>query len=232
MSQGNIFEKEQNMKPSLGGLLLAVWTSCVRILESLYVMSSQQREYNDREIAEQARYLCSKYIEARFKRSDLCLYKPNSNNKRHEVKLEATCSQDVVDTLCEVGELLEKSYPLLFNNVVGQLNFRLSLELVVCDVFNRVCDQIIASGINWGRIVALYAFSGALALDCTKYGDARLVKLVSKWMARFTRSRLCPWIQQNGGWEGLVKNFRQEKCSVLSSLFNWMASTLRMSIGK
>ena len=213
MPQDNISETKPKMKPSFGDLLFAVWTSIVHILDSLpklgYIMGSQQREINDREIGEQARYLCSKYIEARFNRSELCLYKPKakSNSKRPEIKFEATCSQDVFDTLCEMGELLEKSYPLLFNNVVGQLNFRLSLELVVCDVFNRVCDQIIASGISWGRIVALYAFAGALALDCTKYGDARLVKLVSKWMARFTTSRLCPWIRQNGGWVRFCKLF-------------------------
>lgn len=176
-----------------------------RRLES--AMNSYYMELSDREIGEQSRYLCYYYIEARFARSDLCLYKGKNKMPEKWERFEARCSQDVLDTLCEMGELLEKTYPLVFNNVVEQLNFHLILELVVCDVFNRVCDQIIVSGINWAKIVALYAFAGSLALDCTKYGDARLVKLVSKWMARFTTTRLSPWIRQHGGWVRTFVNF-------------------------
>ena len=77
-------------------------------------MSSHRQELNDREIGEQSRYLCSNYIEARFNRSDLCL---KAKNRLPET-FEASCSPDVLNTLCEMGELLETTYPLLFNNIV------------------------------------------------------------------------------------------------------------------
>lgn len=155
------------------------------------------------QISEQAAFLCQKYIEARFTRSELCFFNPK-NRKNERLDSPATCSEDVIKTLCEVGTLLENSYPKLYVNVLEQLNFRINLGILVCHMFNRVSENIIASGINWGRIVALYAFAGALAYDFTQAGDTRFIRNVSGWMGRFCARRLSPWIRQNGGWVSRV----------------------------
>lgn len=175
----------------------------------------------DVKISEQAAFLCQKYIESRFTRSDLCVYRPKKGTK--DDRPAVTCSEDVVNTLCEIGALLEDTYPKLYNNVLQQLNFRINLGILACHMFNRVSERIIASGITWGRIVALYAFAGALAYDFTQAGDARFIRNVSGWMGCFTAKRLSPWIRQNGGWKGLVKHFKEEENSMMSSINRWLA---------
>ena len=168
----------------------------------LFPKSRRRVKYNqlaeETEISEQAAFLCQKYIEARFTRSDLCYYNPKSRNKGQTCS--AVCSEDVVKTLCEMGSLLEDNYPRLYNNVLEQLNFRINLGILVCHMFNRVSEQIISSGVSWARIVALYAFAGALAYDFTQAGDTRFIRSVSGWMGQFSAKRLSPWIRQNGGW--------------------------------
>ena len=150
------------------------------------------------EISEQAAFLCQKYIEARFTRSDLCYFNPRSRKK--DAQSLAGCPEDVVQTLCEIGALLERSYPKLYNNVLDQLNYRVNLAILVCNMFNRVSEQIVVSGVSWARIVAVYAFAGALAYDFTQTGDTRFIRSVSNWMGHFSAKRLSPWIRQNGGW--------------------------------
>lgn len=172
-------------------------------------------------ISEQAAFLCQKYIEARFTRSELCFFNPKSR-KNERLDSFATCPEDVIKTLCEVGTLLENSYPKLYVNVLEQLNFRINLGILVCHMFNRVSENIIASGINWGRIVAVYAFAGALAYDFTQAGDTRFIRNVSGWMGRFCARRLSPWIRQNGGWEGLVTHFKEEERSVMNFFSKWL----------
>lgn len=150
----------------------------------------------DAEISEQAAFLCQKYIEDRFARANLCL----SRRSREKQIPEATFSEDVLQTLCEMCKLLEDCHPNLFVNVLDQLNFRINLGILVYDMFSRVCENIISSGITWARIVALHSFAGALAHDFTQHGDTRFIHYISKWMAHFTGKHLCPWIRDNGGW--------------------------------
>ena len=187
-------------------MLGIVWNFLVRawrtISELLFPkrrrLTALNQSAEEVEISEQAAFLCQKYIEARFTRSELCFYNPKSRSKGRASS--AICSEEVVQTLCEVGTLLESNYPKLYNNVLEQLNFRINLGILVCHMFNRVSEQIIASGINWARIVAVYAFAGALAYDFTQAGDTRFVRNVSSWMGQFSAKRLSPWIRQNGGW--------------------------------
>jgi Apoptosis regulator proteins, Bcl-2 family len=48
-------------------------------------------------------------------------------------------------------------------------------------------DQVI----SWGRIIALLAFSGAVAAECDQ---------VVLWTSSFVDQRLISWIQRNKGW--------------------------------
>lgn len=184
-------------------MLTVIWNFLVRIWMSISFpllkrTTTHNQSVEEIEISQQAAFLCQKYIEARFTRSQLCIYNPKSRNKNRSPSV--VCSEDVVRTLCEIGTLLENNYPKLYNNVLDQLNFRITLGILVCHMFNRVCEQIVASGVSWSRIVAVYAFAGALAYDFTQAGDTRFVRSVADWMGHFSAKRLSPWIRQNGGW--------------------------------
>lgn len=182
------------------GFVVRVWSTISYYLFPRRIKASKRNKSAEEiEISEQAAFLCQKYIEARFTRSNLCYYNPKSRNK-DGVRELAGCPEDVVLTLCEMGTLLERGYPKLYNNVLDQLNCRINLGILVCNMFNRVSEQIIVSGVSWARIVAVYAFAGALAYDFTQTGDTRFIRSLSSWMGHFSAKRLSPWIRQNGGW--------------------------------
>lgn len=156
-----------------------------------------QPTYTDVELGEQAAYLCQKYIEHRLARSpNLCVVQKFRGKQIWKSK----CSDDVLQILCEMCKLLEECHPLLFVNVLEQLNFRINLGILVRDMFNRVCEHIISSGITWARIIALYSFAGALAHDLLQHNDTRFIPNLSRWMAHFTKKHLCLWIRDHGGW--------------------------------
>lgn len=78
-------------------------------------------------------------------------------------------------------------------------------------IFKGLVEQLFRDGINWGRIIALYAFGGALALDCAVNDERRtLVGQVAEWIAIFTRNRLEPWIQLSGGWSAFVSWYEED----------------------
>jgi len=88
----------------------------------------------------------------------------------------------------------------------------------MCKVFSEMCDQLhitpynaqtqfvtivnelFSDGIRWGRIVALFAFAGCLAVQCIEKEMPVLVDQVVEWTTTYADSHLISWIQQNGNW--------------------------------
>ncbi|XP_040833858.1 apoptosis regulator BAX isoform X2 [Ochotona curzoniae] len=76
------------------------------------------------------------------------------------------------------------------------------------EVFFRVAADMFADGhFNWGRIVALFYFATKLVLKalCTKVPE--LIRTIMGWTLDFLRERLLGWIQEQGGWDGLLSYF-------------------------
>ncbi|ERE71140.1 trans-1,2-dihydrobenzene-1,2-diol dehydrogenase-like protein [Cricetulus griseus] len=76
------------------------------------------------------------------------------------------------------------------------------------EVFFRVAADMFADGnFNWGRVVALFYFASKLVLKalCTKVPE--LIRTIMGWTLDFLRERLLVWIQDQGGWDGLLSYF-------------------------
>ncbi|XP_036281587.1 apoptosis regulator BAX isoform X1 [Pipistrellus kuhlii] len=76
------------------------------------------------------------------------------------------------------------------------------------EVFFRVAAEMFSDGnFNWGRVVALFYFASKLVLKalCTKVPE--LIKTIVGWTMDFLRERLLGWIQDQGGWDGLLSYF-------------------------
>ena len=59
-----------------------------------------------------------------------------------------------------------------YGGVLEEMINRLNLESnTVYPSFVAVCKEIFKDGINWGRIVALFAFGGRLAVYCAEHGE-------------------------------------------------------------
>lgn len=58
-------------------------------------------------------------------------------------------------------------------------------------------------GITWGKVVAMYAVAGALAVDCVKQGHPTTVHIIVDSLGQFVRKFLVSWLKRRGGWVSL-----------------------------
>jgi len=79
-----------------------------------------------------------------------------------------------------------------------------------------IVNELFSDGIKWGRIVALFAFSGALAVQCIQKEMPMLVEQVVDWTVAYIDGHLMSWIVQNGDWVCFFSFF----CCSLHSFFN------------
>ena len=97
--------------------------------------------------------------------------------------------------------LLATDFERRYNGELAGMVAELSINPdTIYPTFKQIVEQLFVDGINWGRIVALFAFGGAVAAQCMANERPALVSQVAEWVAVFTRNRLLPWIQQHGGW--------------------------------
>lgn len=151
------------------------------------------------EILEQAKQICNDYVEAKIERDgmknrSLSFAFSNPDSKPSEK------TSEVSHRVQEVGKLLELSYPRLYTDISSHVNVSFSSENAVHEVFNNVSSEILSDGLNWARIIALYAFAGALVSECCKEGRNSFVLDIGNWMYEFAALYLVEWIKNKGGW--------------------------------
>ena len=61
-----------------------------------------------------------------------------------------------------------------------------------------------AAGITWGKVVAMFAVAGALAVDCVRNGYPTTVHIIVDSLGQFVRKFLAPWLKRRGGWVGAI----------------------------
>jgi hypothetical protein len=101
---------------------------------------------------------------------------------------------------------VETRYCAQFQDMCSSL--RLTKETAY-STFASVAQGIFSSGVNWGRVAALYAFGASLAWSMTDHGLFSLVARVADWVAQFSDQNLGEWITSRGGW---VRKFWLKKC--------------------
>jgi len=69
--------------------------------------------------------------------------------------------------------------------------------------FVTIVNELFSDGIKWGRVVALFAFAGALAVQCVQKEMPLLVDQVVDWTVGYIDGHLMSWIVQNGDWVSL-----------------------------
>ena len=68
-------------------------------------------------------------------------------------------------------------------------------------VFSQVSDELFKNGVNWGRVLGLYAFAGALCRACIEKGmSPSMDEEIRKWVVAYIRSNLATWMTDHGGW--------------------------------
>jgi Bcl-2-like 1 (apoptosis regulator Bcl-X) len=61
--------------------------------------------------------------------------------------------------------------------------------------------------VTWGRCVALYSFTGLVAVNCMHEDQSALVRELTIFLGIYTRERIDPWIrQQKNGWREILSH--------------------------
>lgn len=99
--------------------------------------------------------------------------------------------------LQESADEFEQLFTQAFSDISSQLEITSDTAY---DSFKRVMDEVFKDGVNWGRVVGLFAFGGVLCVECAEKGLGGLVPQIADWMTKYLDENISPWIQSQGGW--------------------------------
>lgn len=101
-----------------------------------------------------------------------------------------------------LGDEFEKRYRSKFSELANQLHIT---QDSAYPTFSAVVEEIFAGGVNWGRVVALFAFSGTLAIRCIENNLPQVVDLLVDWVSTYMHHNIDQWITDHNGWDGFVE---------------------------
>lgn len=105
--------------------------------------------------------------------------------------------------LRKLADELEERHATVLANMCSRLNV---LNGSAHTKFVQVADEVFRDGVNWGRIVAIFAFGAKLAQYCMGNGLQQDVDEIIDWVGNYISS-LSEWICTHGGWEAFNQIF-------------------------
>lgn len=103
---------------------------------------------------------------------------------------------------------LEGQHDELFQQICLKVDLS---EFQAEENFRNIATEIFSTGMNWGRVVSLITFAGAVAHHFVEQERPEMVCEVVQWLCDFIRAHLVCWIIENGGWDGFVGHFNGDK---------------------
>ncbi|XP_074658412.1 bcl-2-related ovarian killer protein-like isoform X2 [Tubulanus polymorphus] len=173
------------------------------------------------QITEESKQLVRDYILNRIKRSGL--YYSSKLPPAPEVH---ECSA-VSNQVQLIGSELERIYPELYRSISRQINVTMSNEEIVRKTFVSIGEYMMKGEIHWGKIVALFALIGGIAVDCVQQGHPEYVHKLIEHFGVFVNRNLANWISIQGGWEDIVNSFK----SNTDTSMLWIISGIGAMIG-
>ncbi|KAK0153641.1 Bcl-2-like protein 1 [Merluccius polli] len=102
-------------------------------------------------------------------------------------------------------------FELRFRRAFSDLSSQLHITPATAyQSFESVMDEVFRDGVNWGRVVGLFAFGGALCVECVEKEMSSLVGRIAEWMTVYLDNHIQPWIQDQGGWERFAEVFGKD----------------------
>ncbi|XP_062522879.1 apoptosis regulator R1-like [Corticium candelabrum] len=114
----------------------------------------------------------------------------------------------VAKVVQRVAGEVEKRYNTQFNDMCCKLRLTTTTAYAT---FAAVANEMFSSGVNWGRIAALFAFVTSLAWSLTERGHIGVVERMPDWVAQFVEKNVGEWIASKGSWNAFVQEF-ERKC--------------------
>ncbi|XP_051961572.1 bcl-2-like protein 1 [Xyrauchen texanus] len=133
---------------------------------------------------------------------------PRSPTSSPQNQTNGTGGLDIVkEALRDSANEFELRYSRAFNDLSSQLHIT---PATAYQSFESVMDEVFRDGVNWGRIVGLFAFGGALCVECVEKEMSPLVGRIAEWMTVYLDNHIQPWIQNQGGWERFAEIFGKD----------------------
>ncbi|XP_029641588.1 bcl-2-like protein 2 isoform X1 [Octopus sinensis] len=141
-----------------------------------------------------SRYLLEDYVNYRLRRQGFTWENCPCFDRR---------PSKVAISMRAMADEFEERYHDQFSNMCQQLH--ITQHTAYC-TFQAVINELFSDQtINWGRIVALFSFSGALSLQSVEKEMPYLVDNIVEWAHTYLTDNLNPWINAHGGWDGFVE---------------------------
>ncbi|XP_041702133.1 bcl-2-like protein 1 [Coregonus clupeaformis] len=113
----------------------------------------------------------------------------------------------VKEALRDSANEFELRYARAFSDLSSQLHIT---PATAYQSFENVMDEVFRDGVNWGRVVGLFAFGGALCVECVEKEMSPLVGRIADWMTVYLDNHIQPWIQSQGGWDRFAEIFGKD----------------------
>ncbi|XP_026884037.2 bcl-2-related ovarian killer protein homolog B [Electrophorus electricus] len=158
------------------------------------------RTLTDRDLVSQSMMLCRYFMCSRIIREGLSWSKVEPGLPAPDGALG-----DVLRVLLKLGDELDYLQPYLYRNVAKQLRISVATETMVIDAFLSVATEILSLGITWGKVVAIFAVAGGLAVDCVRQGHPAMLHTIVESLGELVGKSLASWLKKRGGWGDISK---------------------------
>lgn len=131
----------------------------------------------------------------------------------------AAATAGSLDAVKEALQCSANEFELRYARAFSDLHHQLHITPATAyQSFENVMDEVFRDGVNWGRVVGLFAFGGALCVECVEKEMSNLVVRIVEWMTVYLDNHIQPWIQSQGGWVSLPRAPARGKASGAFSL--------------
>ena len=100
-------------------------------------------------------------------------------------------------TMRILGDEFEQRYTGVFQEMCNQLHITPGTAY---PTFIGIVNELFSDGVKWGRVVALFSFGGALAVQCVEKEMPHLVENIVDWLTQYIDTHLGTWINDHNGW--------------------------------
>ncbi|XP_068450422.1 bcl-2-like protein 1 [Clinocottus analis] len=105
-------------------------------------------------------------------------------------------------------------FELLFTQAFSELSSQLDITPETAyNSFKSVMDEVFKDGVNWGRVVGLFAFGGVLCVESVEKDISELVPRIADWMTLYLDEHISAWIQSQGGWDCFADIFGRDSAA-------------------
>ncbi|CAG2105483.1 unnamed protein product, partial [Medioppia subpectinata] len=153
-------------------------------------------------IVKESKCLCSRFIRLKLRKRGLVHKRLNLHRLKSlcNIRVDSRTSL-VANELKYLVNELERSYPKLFSSVLNNITTN-SFKSVneIQSILQLISQELFRNDITWARIAALYAITGALAVDSVQVGHPEYIMPIIDTFTAFIDRDIAGWIAQQGGW--------------------------------